>query len=45
MWVSVAINVAAVALVVTYFVLKKKKEGDETPLVEYDIDDDADAKE
>ena len=41
MWVSVAINVAAVALVVTYFVLKKKKEGDETPLVEYDIDDDA----
>jgi hypothetical protein len=45
MWVSVAINVAAVALIVTYFVLKKKKEGDETPLVEYDIDDDDDAKE
>ena len=45
MWVSVAINIAAVALVVTYFVLKKKKEGDETPLGEYDIDDDADAKE
>ena len=42
MWVSVAINVAAAALVVTYFVLKKKKEGDETPLVEYDIDEDAD---
>ena len=40
MWIGVAINVAAIAVVVTYFVLKKKKENDETPLVDYSPEDD-----
>ncbi len=40
MWVSVAINLAAIAVVITYFVLKKKKENDETPLVDYSPEDD-----
>ena len=40
MWIGVAINLAAIAVVVTYFVLKKKKENDETPLVDYSPEDD-----
>ena len=40
MWVGMAINLAAIAVVITYFVLKKKKENDETPLVDYSPEDD-----
>lgn len=40
MWASAAINLAAIAVVITYFVLKKKKENDETPLVDYSPEDD-----
>ena len=40
-WISLALNVVAVALFVVIFMSKKKKTTDDTPLVDYDIADDA----
>ncbi len=40
-WISFAINLAFVALALTYYYLKRKKTTDDTPLVDYDITDDA----
>lgn len=40
LFLSLALNVVLVALIVTYTVKKKKYQNDDTPLVTYDIDDD-----
>lgn len=40
-WVSIALNVALVGLIV-YYIIKKSKTGDNTPIVDYDITDDTD---
>ena len=40
LFLSAAMNVVLVALIVTYTVKKKKYQNDDTPLVEYDIEDD-----
>ena len=39
-WISLAVNVGLVALIVIYYVNKRKKNNDNTPLVDYDIGDD-----
>ncbi|MBQ4064791.1 MAG: FIVAR domain-containing protein [Clostridia bacterium] len=39
-WISLALNVAGVAYVVVFFVMKRKKTTDDTPLIDYDITDD-----
>ena len=39
-WISLALNVALCGLIAFYF-MRKKKTGDNTPLVDYDITDDA----
>ncbi len=38
--ISAILNVGFIAVIVIYFVRKKKNQKDETPLVDYDIDDD-----
>ncbi|MBE6788370.1 MAG: hypothetical protein E7539_01760 [Ruminococcaceae bacterium] len=40
-WISFAINLSAGALAFMYFYTKRKKTTDDTPLVDYDITDDA----
>lgn len=40
-WISLSLNIAAVVLFVVIFMSKKKKTTDDTPLVDYDIADDA----
>lgn len=40
-WISFALNVVIIGLIAAFFFLKKKKESDDTPLVDYDIEDDA----
>ena len=39
-WISLALNLCFIALVVIYFVRKKQNQTDNTPLVDYDISDD-----
>ena len=39
-WVSLALNIVFIVLIVTYIVAKAKNRKDTTPLVEYDIEDD-----
>lgn len=39
-WISLVLNIACGALIVTYFIAKAKNRKDTTPLVEYDIEDD-----
>lgn len=39
-WISLALNVAGVAFAVVYFMMKRKKTTDDTPLIDYDITDD-----
>lgn len=39
-WISLALNLCFIALVVIYFVRKKQNQKDNTPLVDYDISDD-----
>ena len=39
-WISLTLNVAGGAFVVVYFMRKRKKTTDDTPLVDYDITDD-----
>lgn len=39
-WVSLVLNLAFVALITTFILRKKRKESDDTPLVDYDISDD-----
>ena len=41
LWISFAANLVFAALIVMYFYTKKKKTTDDTPLVDYDISDDA----
>lgn len=38
--IFLALTVALAALIVVYLILKKKKENDDTPVVDYDIDED-----
>lgn len=40
-WVSLALNLILAGLIAGYLVMKKKRTSDDTPLVDYDIDDDA----
>ena len=40
-WISFAINIAVGALIGFYYYTKRKKTTDNTPLVDYDIYDDA----
>jgi predicted PurR-regulated permease PerM len=42
-WGSIGINVATVAIVVVYFILKKKKAKDNVPMVDYAAEDDEDS--
>ncbi|MBE7066855.1 MAG: hypothetical protein E7385_04820 [Ruminococcaceae bacterium] len=39
-WVSLVLNLAFVALITTFILRKRRKESDDTPLVDYDISDD-----
>ncbi|MBQ9151269.1 MAG: FIVAR domain-containing protein [Clostridia bacterium] len=39
--IFLALTIALVILIVVYLILKKKKESDDTPVVDYDIEDDA----
>lgn len=39
-WISLALNLGFIALIVVYFVRKKQNQKDNTPLVDYDISDD-----
>ena len=39
-WISLALNIGFAAVIVIYFVKKKKNRKDNTPLVDYDISDD-----
>lgn len=39
-WISLALNIALVALIIIYLVLKRKRVSDDTPLVDYSIEDD-----
>ncbi|MBE6636783.1 MAG: hypothetical protein E7618_03140 [Ruminococcaceae bacterium] len=39
-WISLALNVAGAAFAVVYFMMKRKKTTDDTPLIDYDITDD-----
>lgn len=40
-WISLALNIGFAALIVVYYINKRKKNNDNTPLVDYDIGDDA----
>lgn len=39
-WISLALNVVGAAFAVVYFMMKRKKTTDDTPLIDYDITDD-----
>lgn len=40
-WISLAINLLLAGVIATYCFIKRKRTSDDTPLVDYDIDDDA----
>lgn len=40
-WISLAINLVGILLIVGFLLLRRKRVSDDTPLVDYDIDDDA----
>lgn len=40
-FISLALNVAFIIIIVVYFARKKKNQTDDTPLIDYNIDDDA----
>lgn len=39
-WISLALNIAMVVLIIVYLVIKRKRVSDDTPLVDYSIEDD-----
>ena len=39
-WISLVLNIILIALIVVYMRLKRKRVSDDTPLVDYDIEDD-----
>ena len=39
-WVSAALNLALIGVIVAYVIRRTKNRRDDTPLVDYDIDDD-----
>ncbi len=40
-WVSLSLNLVFLAVIIIYYILKRRKTTDDTPLVDYDISDDA----
>lgn len=40
-WISLAVNLVGILLIVGFLVLRRRKLSDDTPLVDYDIEDDA----
>lgn len=39
-WISLALNIVLIVLIIVYFSLKRKRVSDDTPLVDYSIEDD-----